>query len=65
MCVILKFICENLSGIAVEIRFLWDSKHDICGAALFIAIFTSCYLHKDTRKFTSIILYMNIVYIAQ
>ena len=25
MCIILRLICEILSGIAVEIRFLWDS----------------------------------------
>ena len=54
--------CYPLSGIAVEMRFLLDSKY---GAASFIAIVTSCYLRKDMRKFTSVILYMNIICIAQ
>ena len=29
MCIILELICEILSGIAVEIMFLLDSKHGI------------------------------------
>ena len=67
MCIILRFICEILSWIAVEIRFLWDSKHGtgIYGAASFIAIVTSWYLHMDMRKFTSVILYMNIICVAK
>ena len=35
MRIILRLICEILSEIAVEIRFLWDSKHGIYGAASF------------------------------
>ena len=53
------------SGIAVEIRFLWDSKHGIYGAASFIAIVKSWYSHMDMRKFTSIILNMNFICIPQ
>ena len=34
MCIILSLICEILSGIAVEIRFLWDSKHGIYGCSV-------------------------------
>ena len=56
---------EILSEIAVKIRFLWNSKHGVYGAASFIAIVTSCYLRKDMRKFASVILYMNIICIAQ
>ena len=65
MCIILRLICEILSGIAVEIKLLWDSKHGVYGAASFIAIFTSWYLRKNMRKFTSVILYMHIICIAQ
>ena len=39
--IILRLICEILSGISIEIRFLWDSKHGKYGAASFIAIVTS------------------------
>ena len=38
MFIILRLICEILSGIAVEISFLWDSKHGVYGAASFILI---------------------------
>ena len=65
MCIILRLICEVLSGTAVDIRFLWDSKHSVYWAASFIAIVTSWYLHKYLRKFTSVILYMNIICFAQ
>ena len=47
MFIILRWICEISSWIAVEIRFLWDSKHGIYGAASFIAIVTSWYLRID------------------
>ena len=65
MCIIWRLICEILSGIAVQIRFLWDFKYGVYGAASFIAIVTSWYLRKDMRKFTSVILYVNIRCIAQ
>ena len=65
MFIILRLICEILSGIAVEIRFIWDSKHGVYGAASFIAIVTLWYLRKDMRKCTSVILYMNMICIAQ
>ena len=65
MCIILRLICAILNEIAVEIMFLWDSKHGLYRAAPFIAIVTSWYLRKDKRKFTSVILYMNIICIAQ
>ena len=64
ICIFLRLIFEILSGIAVEIRFLWDSKHGIYEAASFIAIVTSWYLRMDMRKFISVILYMNIICIA-
>ena len=38
MCMILRLICGILSGIAVEIRFLKDSKYGVYGAASFRAI---------------------------
>ena len=46
-------------------KVLWDSKNSVYGAASFIAIVMSLYLRKDKRKFTSDILYMNIICIAQ
>ena len=65
MCITLELICEILSGIAFEIRFLWDSKHGVYGVSSFMAIVTSWYLRKDMRQLTSVILYMNITYVAQ
>ena len=65
MCINLRLIFEILSGIAVEIRYLLDSKHGIYGAGSFIATVTSWYLRMDMRKFTSVILYMNSTCIAQ
>ena len=61
MCIILRLICEILSGIAVEIKFLWDSKHGVYREASFKAIDMTWYLCKNTRKFTSIILHLNII----
>ena len=65
MCIILRLICEVLSWIAVDIRFLWDYKHGVYGAGSFIAIVTSWYLRKDMIKFNSAILYMNIIFITR
>ena len=56
-------------------NFKWNScrlrvfiglyKYGVYGAASFIAIVTWSYLRKDMRKFTSVILYINIICIGQ
>ena len=61
----IRLICETSSGISVDINFLWNSKYGVYGAESFIATVKSGYLRKDLRKYTSVILYMNIICIAQ
>ena len=63
MYIILKVVCENFSRITVKISFLWDHKHEVYAAASFSANVTrfSC---NDTQIFTSVILHMNIIFIA-
>ena len=65
MAIILRLICENLSNIAVIISFLWGREHGVYAEASFAASVTSRFLRNDMQKFTSVILYMNIIYIAQ
>ena len=65
MHIILRLVCEKLSGIAVKIGFLWGRILCVYAAASFAAIVTSSYLRNDIYNFTSIILYMNIVCNAQ
>ena len=50
---------------AVQISFLWGREHGEHAEALFAASVTSRYLRNDMQNFTSVILYMNIIYIAQ
>ena len=66
MHIILRLICEILS-IMSEISFLWGRKHGIhvYAGASFAASVTSWYLCSDMQKFTSVILYMKIIFIAQ
>ena len=63
MVIILRLICEKLSCIAVKISFLWGCEQ--CAEASFAASVTSRYLRNDMQNFTSVILYMNIIYITQ
>ena len=65
MAIILRLICENLSRIAVSISFLWGCEHTAYAKASFVAIVTSRYLRNNMQNFTSVILYMNIIYITQ
>ena len=65
MAIILRLICENLSSIAVKISFLWGRIHGVYAEASFTASDTSLYLRNDMQNFTFVILYMNIIYIAQ
>ena len=63
MAIILRLMCENLSSIAVKISFLWGREHGVYAEASFVASVT--YLGNNVQNFTSVILYMNIIYIAQ
>ena len=65
MCIILRLVCENLSGIAAKISFLWGPRHHVYVVASFSANVMSRCSHNDTQFFTSVILYMNIIFIAQ
>ena len=64
MAIILRLICEKLSSIAVKISFLWRCEHCLYPEAPFAASDTSRYLRNDMQNFTSVILYMNIIYIS-
>ena len=61
----LKISSENFSRIAVKINILWSPKHGVHAAALFSAIMTWGCLRNDTQIFNSIMLYINIIYMAQ
>ena len=65
MYIILRLFCETFSRIAVKISFLWGHKHGVYAAALFSANVTSWCSRNDTHIFTSVILYINIIFIAQ
>ena len=65
MYIILRLVCENLSRIAVKISFLWGPKYGVYAAAYFSFNVTSRYLRDNMQNFTSVILYMNIIFIAK
>ena len=65
MAIILRLICENLSSIAVKISFLWGCEHCVYAEASFAASVSLRYLRDDMQNITSVILYMNIIFIAQ
>ena len=54
-----------MSTIAVKISFLWGLEHGVYAEVSFAASVTSRYLRNDMQNFISVILYMNIIYIAQ
>ena len=62
MAIILRLICENLSSIAVKISSLWGREHGVYAEASCAASVTSRYLRNIMQNFTSVILYMNIIY---
>ena len=64
MYIILRLVCENFSRIAVTIGFLWGHKHSVYAAASFSANVTSWCSRHDTQIRTSVILHMNIIFIA-
>ena len=65
MNIILRLICENFSRIAIIIGFLWGHEHGVYAAASCVVSVMSCYLSNNLQNFTSVYLFMNIVYIAQ
>ena len=65
MYIILRLVFENFIRIAVKISFLWDPKHGVYATASFSANVTSVCSRNDMQIFTSVILYMNIIYIAK
>ena len=65
MYIILRLVCENFNSIAVEISFLRGPKNGVYAAALYLANVTSGCSRNDTEIVTSVILYIDIIYIAQ
>ena len=65
MNIILRLIYANLNWIAVKITFLWSLEHGIYATASFAASVTPWSLRNGTQNFTPVILYMNIICIAQ
>ena len=65
MCIILRLVCETFSRIAVKISFLCGPQHGIYRATSFSANVTSWCSRDNTQNFSSAILYMNIIFIAQ
>ena len=63
--IILRLVCINFNRIAVKISFLWCPKQCVYAAGSFSANVTSWCLRNDTQIVTSVILYMNIIFIAQ
>ena len=62
---ILRLGCEHFSRIYVKISFLRGPKHGIYAAESISANVTSWCSLNDTQIFTSVILYVNIIFIAK
>ena len=65
MYIILRLVCETFSRIAVTISFILGHKHGVYAAASFAANVTSWCSRNDKKNFTSVFLYINIIFIAQ
>ena len=66
MHITLRLICESMNRIAIKISFLWCRKYCVYAAVSFAAIVvTSWYLRNVMQNFTSVIMYMKIIYNAQ
>ena len=65
MYIILRLVCEIFKRIAVEISFQRGPKHGVYAAALYSADVTSGCSRNGTQIVTSVILYIDIIYIAQ
>ena len=64
MYIILRLVCETFSRMAVILSFLWGHKHGVYAAVSLSANVTSWYSRNDTKNFTSVILYINIIFIS-
>ena len=63
MCMIVRLICEILSGIAVEIRFLMDPRHGVYGVASFIAIaYIMIFTQGQEKIYLSYFVYEYLMY---
>ena len=65
MYFMLRLISENLSTLAVKISFLLGRKHGVCTAQSFVTSVMLWYIRNNMQKFTSIILNMTTICIAQ
>ena len=65
MYIILRLVCEKLGRLAFKISFLWGPKHGVYAAASFSANVTSLCSRNGPQNFTSVILCMSIIFIAQ
>ena len=65
MYIILRLVCQTFKRIAIKISFLWGHKHGVYATALFSVNVTSWCSRNDKHSFTSVILYINIIFIAQ
>ena len=65
MYIILRLVSETFRRIIVKISFLWDLKHGVYATASFSANMTPSCSRNGTLMFTSFILYIKIISIAQ
>ena len=65
MYIIIRSVCETFSRIAVTISFPWGHKHGVYAAASFSENVTLWCSRNCTKNLTSVILYKNIIFIAQ
>ena len=63
--IILRLICGILSKLAVKINFLRACLHGVYAATSLAASVTSRCLSNDIQNATSVILYINIIFIAK
>ena len=65
MYISLILVCENFKRIPIKISFQWGAEQGVYAAASFSANVTSGCSHNYTQIFASVILYMNIIFIAK
>ena len=64
MYIVLGLICENFNRIAVKISFISGLKYSVYAAVSFSENVTSWWLCNDKQNVISVILYMNIIFMA-
>ena len=65
MSTMLRLISGNLRTLVVKISSLLDLKHGVCTAQAFVTSVTLWYSRNNMHEITSVILNMNIIYLAQ